>query len=257
MAHEIAARRDPEREREEDRGVLDPRFSPAQRTAAEERLAEARRERELLLAALAALGDDIGATSVAALAKLHRGEIHEPDAFGPRTARERAGGEVEARVAYTPDGHEVARWFVPAGGGPALVREEDVSGDGRADRWIAFRDGVRHEVWEARRDNGIPDVHYTYATRGEELERVEIDTTKNGRPDRVLRYDAGSLASETFDHNGDGIPERVDQFDADGYVTIRDEDLDGDGRFDMRSAYRAGRLVSREVRVLELAPDDS
>ena len=107
MASEIAARHDPEHEREEDRGVLDPRFSPAQRAAAEEQLAEARRERDSLLAAVAALGDDIGATSPDALARLHRGEILDPNAFGPRTARMRAGSEVEARVAYTPDGHEI------------------------------------------------------------------------------------------------------------------------------------------------------
>ena len=40
-------------------------------------------------------------------------------------------------------------------------------------------------------------------------------------------------------------------------MTVRDEDLDGDGNVDVRTVYRAGKLVRRELASPELAPDDT
>jgi hypothetical protein len=38
---------------------------------------------------------------------------------------------------------------------------------------------------------------------------------------------------------------------------LREEDLDRDGIIDVRSRYRDGRLIEREIRTLDLAPDDT
>ncbi|MBW2666800.1 MAG: hypothetical protein JRE13_10965, partial [Deltaproteobacteria bacterium] len=78
MARELELRHDPVRFREEDLGVLDPRYSAAQRAATEARLDEARREREDLLAAQAALVEGERVSSHAALTALRLGEIHDP-----------------------------------------------------------------------------------------------------------------------------------------------------------------------------------
>jgi tetratricopeptide (TPR) repeat protein len=254
IAHELELRHDPARTRAEDLGVLDPRYSAVQRAAIEARLEEARRQREDLLLALAALDEAERVVGPERLAALRIGEIRDPDAFGPRTARQRSGGELEVRVVYTPDGEVIARYYLPAGGGAAILREEDVDGNGHADRWIAYRDGARSETWEDGHGRGRPDAHYSFSADGTQIVRVAIDTVADGRDDRVLRYEAGALASESADTDGDGTPDRFDRFDADGYLETRDEDLDGDGVFDMRSTYRGGRLVERSIRDAELLP---
>jgi tetratricopeptide (TPR) repeat protein len=257
IAHELELRRDPVRFREEDLGVLDPRYSAVQRAAAEARLDEARREREDLLAVQAALGEAERTAGPAALAALRLGETHDPDAFGPRTARQRSGGEVEARVVYTPNGHEIARYYLPAGGGAAVLREEDVDGDGRADRWIVYRDGVRSEIWEDGHGHGRPDVRFSFSPDGVQVVRVAIDSIADGRSDRILGYEGGVLISESSDTDGDGVKDQFDRFDSEGYLETRDEDLDGDGVVDMRSTYRGGRLVERSIRDADLMPGDS
>ena len=257
IAKELELRNDPERFREEELGVLDPRYSAVQRAAAEARLDEARRERNDLLAAQAALGEVERVAGPAALTALRLGEIYDPDAFGPRTARQRSGGNVEVRVVYTPDGHVIARYYLPTGGGAAVLREEDIDGNDQADRWIAYRDGVRSEIWEDSYEGGRPDVHFSFSRDGTQVVRVEIDTIADGRNDRILRYEGGVLASESADTDGDGVQDRFDRFDAEGYIETRDEDLDGDGVVDMRSTYSSGRLVRRSIRNAGLLSDDS
>jgi len=254
IAQELELRNDPVRFREEDQGVLDPRYSAAQRAAAEARLEEARRVRSDLLAAQAALGEAERGASPEMLGTLRLGEIRDPDAFGPRTARRRAGGEIEVRVVYTPGGDVIARYYLPTGAATAVLREEDLDGDGRADRWIAYRDGVRSEIWEDGRGGGRPDVHFSFSPDGSRVERVAIDSVADGRYDRILAYEGGVLATESADTDADGTPDRFDRFDAEGYVETRDEDLDGDGVWDMRSTYRSGRLVERTIREPEVTP---
>lgn len=256
ISRELELRTDPTRIREEDLGVLDPRYSAVQRAAAEARLEEARREHEALLAALAALAEAERIANPELLATLPLGEIHDSEAFGPRMSRQRAGGEVEVRVVYTPNGHEIARYYLPAGGGAAVLREEDVNADGRADRWTGYRDGVRSEIWEDGHGHGRPDVRFSFSPDGEHVERVAIDTVNDGRDDRILQYEGRVLATESADTDGDGVMDRFDRFDAEGAIATRDEDLDGDGVVDMRSTYRDGRLVERSIRDIELVPDD-
>jgi Flp pilus assembly protein TadD len=256
MAREITHRRDPASIREEDLGVLDPRFSRAQRAAAEARLADERRRREDLLAARAVLGADVRVPEPDILAALRPGETLDPGAFGPSTARARAGGEVEVRVAYAPDGNEIARYYLPAGGGQPVLREEDTNDDGRPDRWIAYHAAARSDIWEDGRGTGMPDLHFVFSIGGTPLERIELDNDEDGRIDRIIHYADGILRAEARDTDGDGILDRFDRFDDEGYVETRDEDLDGDGRIDTRSLYRGGRLVERTIQELEFAPDD-
>jgi Flp pilus assembly protein TadD len=256
MARELAFRRDPASIREEDLGVLDPRFSPAQRAVAETRLADERRRRDDLLAAREVLGEDVRVPEPDTLAALRRGEIRDPEAFGPSTARVRAGGEVEVRAAYAPDGSEIARYYLPAVGGRPVLREEDTNSDGRPDRWIAYHGAARSDVWEDGRATGMPDLHFVFALGGDPIERIELDTDEDGRTDRIIHYTDGILRAESRDTDGDGVLDRFDHFDDEGYVDTRDEDLDGDGQLDTRSIYRGGRLVERSIQELEFAPDD-
>jgi Flp pilus assembly protein TadD len=227
-------------------GVVDPQLGAA-RAGVERALAEERRRHDDLLAALAVLEEDLGLPDAAALATLRPGTISDREAFGPSLAHRLAGGEVEARIAYAPDGSVLARYYAPAGGGLPVVREEDTRGDGAPDRWIAYRDGARAEIYEDGRGRGKPDLHFVFAEGGDPLERVELDLDGDGQPDRLFRYTEGTLVAEERDTNGDGVLDRFDRFDDDGRIGLREEDVDGDGEIDVRSVYRGGKLVRREI----------
>ena len=57
----------------------------------------------------------------------------------------------------------------------------------------------------------------------------------------------GRLAHASIDVDGDGQLDRFEHLDADGRVAVREEDLTGDGRIDVCTTFRAGRLVKREI----------
>ena len=252
LAREIAARApDPE----DDAGTLDPRLSAAQRAAAEIALEREQRRRDELLAALAVLDEDVRAPAPGVLRALREVAIPRPDAFGPALARERAGGPVEARAAYAPDGQVIARYYFEPGGESPLLREEDTDGDGAADRWIAYRDASRSDIYEDGRGRGRPDRRLVFADGGEPLERIEIDVSGDGDADRVFRYRGDTLVAEESDTDGDGEIDRIDRFGADGRVDLREEDLDGDGEIDVRSVFREGKLVRRELSDLDHPPE--
>jgi tetratricopeptide (TPR) repeat protein len=255
MAQELSLRRDPENIREEDRGVLDPRFSPQQRAAAEGRLEEERRRRADLLAAQQVMREEVRVPGSDTLAVLRRGTIRDPEAFGPATARERAGGEVEALVAFAPDGSEIVRYYRAADGGPVVLREEDTNGDGQPDRWIAYYAGIRCDIWEDEHGAGTPSLRFVFALGGNPLQQIELDTNHDGRIERIIHYGDGTLRAESRDSDGDGVLDRFDRFDDAGHVETRFEDLDGDGRIDVRSSYRDGRLIERSFDELDFAPE--
>jgi thioredoxin-like negative regulator of GroEL len=232
---------------------LEPRLPAARREAAERALEEERRRRDELLAALAVLDEDVRPPSESTLAALRAVEIADPDAFGPRLARERAQGEVVARVAYAPDGSELARYYLPKSGGPPVLREEDTGASGAPDRWIAYRGAARSEIFEAP-SGDAPALHFVFAEGGDPLQRVEMGSRADGLPERVYRYENGRLVAEERDTDGDGRLDRFDRFDASGRVAQRDEDLDGDGEVDVTSVYEQGRLVRREFSDSRLAP---
>jgi tetratricopeptide (TPR) repeat protein len=237
--------------------VLEPSWSPSERAAADALLAEERRRRDDLLALLAVLDEDLHVPPPDTLALLRKSEVPDRKGFGPKLARERAGGEIEARAVYAPDGSVLSRYYFKRGAALPLLREEDTSHDGRPDRWIGYQDGVRREIWEDGRGAGRPDVHIVFAGDGLPLERIEVDDDGNGKPERVFGYTRGRLTEERRDTNHDGILDRFDRLDENGTVVLREEDLDANGTIDVRSIYSAGRLVRRELATPSLAPDDT
>ena len=228
-------------------GQLAFSLTPAERAIAEALLAEERRRRDELLAALVISEVEERPPGAEAVATLRPIELPDPPAPGPRLARERVEGPVEARASYGGDGSPVAVYYFAAGGTTPVLREEDTTSDGRPDRWIGYRDGVRSDVWEARAGAAAPDVHVQFGDFGMSVEVIEVDADGDGRPERVFRYAGERLASEGRDTNGDGVLDRFETFDGDGRVTVREEDLDADGHPDVRTRYRDGRLVSREI----------
>lgn len=231
----------------DDPGVLDPRFSPAQRAALEAQLTEERRRREELLGALAVMDEDARLPPEDALATLRPSQIRDSEAFGPALARRRAGGQVEARGAYAPDGSVIARYYFPIGDDLPVLREEDLTQDGRADRWIAYAGSHRTEIWEAGRDTGRPDLRMVFTGQGSRLARIEVDRDSDGHPERIFHYSGDHLTAEARDTSGDGALDTFDRLDAEGRVVLREEDTNGDGHIDVRSIYEAGHLVRREL----------
>lgn len=227
---------------------LASQLTPDQRAALERNLKDEQQRRHELVAVLALL--DEGRSDPApppALSSLRPTDIRDPDETGPRLAQERSTGSVEARVLYTPDGGVAARYFFAPDPPTLLLRESDRQGDGRPDRWIAYADGERVEIWEDRQASGVPDVHLVYRKGGGPLARVEIDTSGDGRFDRVFRYTEGRIRTEARDTTGNGHLDLFDHFDADGELELREEDIDGSGEIDLRTAYRSGRVLRREI----------
>jgi tetratricopeptide (TPR) repeat protein len=227
--------------------VLEPRFTPAQRAAYEAQLREERRRREELRAALAVLDEDLHPPPAGVLRALRPWSIRDPEAVGPALARQRAGAAVEARAAYAPDGEVISVYFFPEGEALPVLREEDTDGDGRPDRWIGYTAGLRREIWEDTHGAGRPGVHLFFDDTGRELVRAEFDRNADGRTDRVFDYADGALVGESLDRDHDGVLDTFDRLDAEGERTLREEDVDGDGRIDVRSTFERGKLTRREI----------
>ena len=157
--------------------------------------------------------------------------------FAWREAERRSldAAEVEARALYADDGTVVALYYFPAGGNRPLLREEDTTRDGRPDRWLAYTAGVRREQWEDRSGSGRPDVHVRFTPDGQAVESIRVDDDDDTRPERVFHYTDGRLVSESRDTDGDDVLDRVERFDDEGRVAVREEDLNADGHVDVRS----------------------
>ena len=67
------------------------------------------------------------------------------------------------------------------------------------------------------------------------------------RPGEFVAVMGPSGSGKTTFLNVAGLLDTFDQLDREGRVDLREEDLDGDGAIDVRSFYRAGRLVRREL----------
>jgi tetratricopeptide (TPR) repeat protein len=253
----LAMTRDLDTAADESALPLDPRLSPAELSALEVQLAEEQRRREDLLAALAVLDEQVEPPPANVLAALRPVEIGDPQSFGPALARARADGAIESRAAYAPDGTPLARFYFAAGSERPVLREEDTSGDGQPDHWTVYEGRVRSEVWEDADGAGQPQVRLVFGPGGQTVVRIEFLASEGRGLDRVFHYADGALVSEDHDTNGDGSLDRFDRFDADGRLRERGEDLDGDGRIDLRSIYRKGKLVRRDVASPAFLPDDT
>jgi len=211
-----------------------------------------------LLAALAVLGERRSPPSAETLAALRSSRVEDPEATGPRLARARTGDPektVTARVAMAPDGEILTRYYFAEGADEPAVREDDADGDGRPDRWVSYDKDTAREVWEATGGGGPPVLHLVYAPDGTSLELIELDADRDGHPERVFRYNAGHLELELRDSNGDGRVDLLQHFDPAGELRLREQDLDADGVPDVRTTYRDGHLIRREIANPELLED--
>lgn len=228
---------------------LAAQLSPAQRLGLEAQLAHERRRREEMLSALAVLYEMRNAPTGGTVAAMHPTPGDDPKTTGAVLARARVpqGRAVEVRTLYAPNGSVIARYYFPDDSDAPVLREDDTSGDGTPDRWLAYENGVVSEVWEAENPGSPPNLHLVYGPGGSPIERVEIDHDGDGRLDRLFVYSGGRLREESWDTNGDGAFDRFQQFDESGSLTLREEDVDGDERIDVRTAYNKGRIVRREI----------
>ena len=69
----------------------------------------------------------------------------------------------------------------------------------------------------------------------------------------VVKRSELRLAAERRDTSGDGRFDDVQHYDSEGLIRLREEDVDSDGRVDVRTAYSRGRIVRREI----MSPDSS
>ncbi len=220
-------------------------IGPAERGSLEEQLAGERSRRDELLADLAVVGNAPQPPGPALQRALRPWAGADPASPGARLAGRLAEGPVEARALFAPDGTVLARFWVTVPEGRVVLREDDSNGDGRADRWTATRPEGGSEIWEDRADGPEPDVHRVLGADGRP-ERIEL-LAADGRVTRVFRYEDGRLASDAQDVQGHGRLDRIDHFAADGSLVLREDDLDDDGRVDVRSYFSEGKLVRREI----------
>ena len=139
------------------------------------------------------LDEDERSPSPSTLRRLRPVEIRNPEDFGPALARSRAGGEVEARAAYAPDGSVLSVYFFARGEELPLLRQEDSVGDGRPDRWIGYEAGLRREVWEDGAGRGRPDIRVEFLPGSREIVQIEYDDDADGRVDRRSFFRRGRL----------------------------------------------------------------
>jgi hypothetical protein len=247
VAATLALSQELARRRGSDGSTLDPRMSAAERAAVEAQLAAERARRESLLTALAVLSEGARLPTRETLEGLSPVTLSEPESFGAALARRRAGGAVRARVALAPDGSELARYYFPERDALPVLREEDSDGDGTPDRWIGYAGDRRAEIWEDADGSGRPDLRMLLAGDGASLARVEWDRDGDGRPEQIIYYAGGRLRVQALDRDADGGLDTFDRFEANGQIRVREEDLDGDGTIDVRSEYRDGKLVNRQL----------
>jgi hypothetical protein len=233
--------------RPDDPERLHTEFVPAERRRAEQRLIEEQLRRDQLIAVVTVLDDSDLGTPGPILGALRPSQIANPDTVGPRLARSLSDEEIEVRTLYGPVGEVVARYYFSRDSQQLLLREADDDMDGRPDRWIGYSDSVRSQIWRDEEGATTPRMHMTYAGGGGPLETLEIDDDRDGTAEQVYRYRDGLIDLAAHDTMGDGHHDRFDHFDRAGGLVLREEDLDGDGQFDVRTHYREGRLLSREI----------
>lgn len=114
--------------------------------------------------------------------------------------------------------------------------EVDLDGSGRVDRWEYFDPrGRLVKVGTSSAGDGVEDT-WTYAADDEGVRRVEIATARDRRPDRRETYRADRLVAVEEDVNGDGRPDKWEEY-ADGVLRVVGFD----------PSYRAGRPLRRVV----------
>lgn len=186
----------------------------------------------------------VGLTALA-MATLACGRAPEP-ASSPATTpvyNEQTGRLEQILSDRDGDGRQETRAFMD---GARLVRiEMDRDGDGRVDRWEYYQSvgDPPQAAIERAEEAGGPDATVTrreFYVDGL-LDRVEEDTTLDGRLDKWETYQKGRLVHVDLDLAGKGQPTRRLVYGADGNVVRMESDRDGDGLFEPDAPAGAAR----------------
>jgi hypothetical protein len=146
--------------------------------------------------------------------------------------------------------------------GTRILRiEVDLDEDGHVDRWDFYgADGALEKVGFSRLNDGVMDALAFYDPP-DVLARMEVSTRRDGAFDRIEIYDGGVLVRSQDDTDGDGRPDKWDEYarlgagtpaGESGYaVTATAFDDSGSGRPERRFVYGANGAIAR----VELDPD--
>lgn len=128
-------------------------------------------------------------------------------------------------------------WFYSDG---KLARAElDENRDGSPEKREHYRDG-RLERTEELTPKGKVRCLWTFDQRGKPL-RAEEDADGDGRREVRREYRPDGTIVRTLDADGDGVTEVRERFNAEGRLVSREEDLNGDGVFDLRTGRITGK----------------
>lgn len=122
-------------------------------------------------------------------------------------------------------------WFYKDG--QMVHAELDTDRDGRIDRKEYYRQGRLERAEEVNVSGKVRCV-WTFDEGGKPL-RAEEDVNGDGRKELVRVYQKDGSMSVTVDADGNGTPELRECFSPKGRMISREEDLDGDGVFDLRT----------------------
>jgi hypothetical protein len=154
-------------------------------------------------------------------------------------------------------------WTTMDGTRPVLTRI-DSNEDGRIDRWEYYGpDGRLVKVGFSRKNDGTADawafegpdgrierieisslgdedkIDRREFYEGEELLRVEDDTTGDGLVDKWETYRNGAVLTASFDENGDGKPDRRVTYEG-GELVLIETDPDVTGRYTRKTVVKKG-----------------
>ena len=139
--------------------------------------------------------------------------------------------------------------------GTRVLRVEvDEDENGKVDRWDFYGADRRLEkVGFSRQNDGVMDA-VAYYDAGDVLSRMEISTQRDGRFDRIERYSNGRLTMSADDTNGDGRPDKWDEYEptsassrqqAEYSIVSTSFDDTGRGRPDRRFVYGPNGTIAR------------
>lgn len=160
-------------------------------------------------------------------------------------------GEPVARVLDSNDDGNPDVWERYEAGF-AISREVDRDDDGVRDAFYRYEDGSLVQERHDADNDGRIDLNITL--KGRLRLHAEEDQDKDGRIDTWVTYSVNGgdeiVSRIERDRQGRGFADTFETFEAiDGKAAIsrRDEDVDGDHEIDIRSIYRNGKLIRREI----------